>query len=117
MPKPRMTRSDKWNKRPIVNHWNAYKDLVRLECNKIQLQTLPDEIISETFIIQMPGSWTEKKKKEMNEKPHQQEPDIDNIEKGIFDILCPDGDSHIWKTGIRQKIWGRTGAIILTLPQ
>ena len=57
----------------------------------------------------MPASWSEKKKKEMDGKPHQQKPDIDNLEKAFLDALCKD-DSYVYAHA-GEKYWGREGAI------
>ena len=103
-PKPRMTQSDKWKKRPVVMRFRAYADELRLKMPEIDLNgyTL-------TFGIPMPKSWTKKKKKEMFGKPHQQTPDLDNIFKGILDILYKD-DSHIYDISLKKE-WSEKGFI------
>jgi Holliday junction resolvase RusA-like endonuclease len=60
----------------------------------------------------MPKSWSLKKKEVMNNKPHRQRPDLDNLLKALFDALCPDGDAHIWD-GKVSKIWGFEGKIVI----
>jgi Holliday junction resolvase RusA-like endonuclease len=47
----------------------------------------------------------------MNGKPHQVKPDIDNMLKAVFDVLCPQGDQGIHSI-VAKKIWGEEGKII-----
>ncbi len=104
--KPRMTRSDKWKKRPCVMRYRNFCDQVRFAGI-----TLPDFGYHVIFVLPMPKSWSEKKKKAMDGQRHQQVPDKDNLEKGLLDCLFKD-DSHIWD-GRVSKIWGREGQIII----
>lgn len=101
--KPRMVSSDRWKKRPIVQKYWAYKDLIRL--HKVEIP-VPCRII---FNIPMPRTWSEKKRLEMNDRPHQQKPDIDNLIKGLFDAIHEE-DCHIW--GVHaEKRWAKVGSI------
>ena len=111
--KPRMVRSDKWKKRDVTDNYWAFKTELKLNANLQGLKTLPSEIESLLFIVPMPDSWSEKKKKEHDGMPHIQRPDLDNFLKGIQDCLCSE-DSHIWKISNLSKIWGRQGQIIIT---
>lgn len=105
-PKPRMTRSDKWNRRAPVLRYRAFCDEVRLY--KVQLPAAGAHVV---FVIPMPSSWSAKKRQAMNGKPHQQKPDKDNLEKALLDALFDD-DSHIWDSRV-SKIWGEEGAIVI----
>lgn len=109
VPKPRMTQSDKWKKRPCVVRYFEYKDQLReLGCD------LSDrfEVI---FYMPMPKSWSKKKKKEMYAKPHQQKPDLDNLVKGLKDAVLDD-DSTVYQTHAK-KYWSYEGFIkIRNLP-
>lgn len=108
--KPRMTQRDKWQKRKPVLEYRAYKDELRYSGMK-----LPDHGYLVVFIIAMPKSWSNKKRVEMNGKPHQQKPDKDNLEKGLLDALMEE-DSHVWNGEI-SKFWGEKDQIIvLTKP-
>jgi Holliday junction resolvase RusA-like endonuclease len=111
--KPRMVRSDKWKKRTITDSYWAFKAELKLNANLQGLKTLPSEIFAVTFIVQMPDSWSETKKKEYDYMPHRQRPDLDNFLKGLQDCLCTE-DSHIWKISNLIKIWGRQGQLIIT---
>lgn len=103
VPKPRMTVSDKWKKRPCVERYWAYKDLLRTF--DIQLP-VPYKI---TFYLPMPKSWSKKKKDEHFGQPHLQKPDKDNLEKALLDGLL-DEDSHVW-SGWAEKRWAFAGSI------
>ena len=107
-PKPRMTRSDKWKKpaRPCVQRYRDFKDMVRLQ--KVQINPGGDLIV---FLIKMPKSWSEKKKKAMNLQPHQVKPDKDNLEKALLDAVFGD-DSHIWSNA-PVKLWSREEGFII----
>jgi len=110
--KPRMVRSDKWKKRPVTDHYWAFKDLLRLQANKYGLKTLPESIEYLIFVIPMPESWSQKKKVAYEGKPHKQRPDLDNCLKSLQDCLCNE-DSHIWQIRDLSKIWGYTGKILI----
>ena len=63
------------------------------------------------FVLPMPSSWSNKKRLAMDGKPHQVKPDIDNMLKAVFDVLCPQGDQSIHSI-VAKKIWGEEGKII-----
>ena len=106
MGKPRMTRADKWKKRPEVLRYRAFCDRVRL----LGVE-LPEAGAHVTFILPMPPSWSKKKRQAMVGKPHQQKPDKDNLEKALMDAIYAD-DSHIWDSRV-TKLWGEEGQIII----
>lgn len=104
--KPRMTRSDKWKKRPAVVRYHEYKDALR----ELNLDELPPRF-DITFNIPMPTSWSKKKQAEMFGKPHQQRPDIDNLLKAFLDALCID-DSYVYDVSMRKR-WSILGSMEL----
>jgi len=104
--KPRMTRADKWKQRPPVMRYRLFCDDVRL--HDIHL---PEAGAHVTFVLPMPKSWSQIKRAQMDGKPHQQKPDIDNLEKALLDAIFDD-DAHIWDLR-KTKIWGEQGAIII----
>ncbi|HED2371685.1 TPA: RusA family crossover junction endodeoxyribonuclease [Citrobacter freundii] len=106
MGKPRMTRADKWKKRPEVLRYRAFCDEVRL-----QGVELPESGSHVTFILPMPASWSKKKRAEFNGKPHQTKPDFDNMMKALKDAIYED-DAHIWDSRV-TKLWGERGQIII----
>lgn len=103
VPKPRMVKSDTWRKRPAVMRYWAFKDKVR-ELG-IELQS-PCKAV---FYIPMPTSWSERKKKDFDGKPHLNRPDGDNLEKALFDSVFGE-DSHMWAFAW-EKRWAREGSI------
>lgn len=112
MGKPRMTQRDKWLKpprKPVALYW-SFKDVLKAESAKINF-SMPESDYHIFCIIQMPNSWSDKKKNQMNNAPHQQKPDKDNIEKGILDALLDD-DSKVWDGRVTKR-WGRSGKIII----
>jgi Holliday junction resolvase RusA-like endonuclease len=104
--KPRQTRSDVWKKRPCVMRYRSFAD----ECRASGME-IPEAGAHIIFIIPMPKSWSEKRKKAMDGQPHQQTPDIDNICKSLLDSLFKN-DSHIYDIRL-SKFWGRNGKIII----
>ena len=110
--KPRMVRSDKWKKRTATDSYWAFKAELKLKANLAGLKTLPPILDSVLFIVPMPDSWSERKKKSLDGMPHTQRPDLDNFLKGLQDCLCSE-DSHIWRIRYLSKVWGRTGQLII----
>jgi Holliday junction resolvase RusA-like endonuclease len=108
VPKPRMVRSDTWKKRPVVLSYWAYKDELVLKAKVAKLKL--GEEVNVIFYLPMPDSWSKKKKEAMNDKPHQQTPDGDNLIKAAFDCLC-DQDNFIWKVSY-EKRWSYKGKIV-----
>ncbi len=104
--KPRMTRADKWWKRPATAKYWHFVDLCRL--NRVILPCFGAHV---TFILPMPESWSKKKRAAMDGKPHMIRPDLSNLVKAIEDAIYRE-DSVIydlWAT----KIWGKEGKIII----
>lgn len=103
--KPRMTRRDKWAKRPCVLKYWAYKTMVKEAYDNTPVEERPKECgcLYCIFFVPMSPSWSKKKKILMREKPHRQKPDVDNLTKGIMDALFED-DSGIWNLGA-YKYW------------
>lgn len=106
MGKPRMTRADKWKKRPEVMRYRAFCDEVRLRG-----VALPESGAHVTFVLPMPASWSKKKRQQHNGQPHQAKPDCDNMLKALMDAIFAD-DAHIWDCRI-TKVWGEFGQIII----
>lgn len=107
VPKPRQTRSDKWQQRPAVVRYRAYADELRLR--KVDL---PESGAHVVFILPMPASWKPLKRAMMNGRPHQQKPDSDNLLKALLDAVKKD-DSGIWDVRV-SKYWGETGKIYIS---
>lgn len=107
-PKPRMTRSDKWKKRPCVMKYRAFADELRYQAKLNDYE--PGTSLSLRFVIPMPKSWSKTKKKEMLGTPHKQRPDLDNLLKAFKDALLKE-DSHVHTYVSISKVWGEMGKI------
>lgn len=108
--KPRQTRRDKWLKRPCVVRYRAYKDALTILAKKAGY-TLGDTV-QITFVLPMPESWPEKKRRDMAGKAHQAKPDIDNLLKAFMDALSKN-DSYVHSLKDCSKVWGEKGKIIV----
>lgn len=107
--KPRMTRSDKWKKRPATtNYWRFKDDLIFLT-RKAGYELSKKLFV--VFLVQMPESWSEKKKKLMDGTRHEPKPDADNFCKSVMDCLKPSDDSMITPICGHKK-WARNSGII-----
>ena len=106
VPKPRMTRSDRWKTRPSTARYWAFKEEVRLKRVKV-----PEKGAHITFVMPVPKSWAKRKKAEYLGKPHQQKPDVDNLVKALLDAIYDD-DAHVWDVRA-TKIWGEVGKIVV----
>lgn len=105
---PRMTRADRYLKRPEVLRYFDFKDeLYWLVGKSIKLIGNP---LSLLFEIPMPKSWSKEKRALHNGQPHKSKPDLDNLIKAFQDALLED-DSHIYEYGSMKKIWSTEGAI------
>lgn len=106
VPKPRMTKSDAWKKRPCVMRYWAFKDKVR----ELGIELIcPCKI---TFYVPMPKSWSKKKKTSFDGRPHLNETfDVDNGLKGLMDAIY-DQDGHIWSIAV-EKRWAHEGSITI----
>lgn len=107
-PKPRMTRADRWKKRPIVLKYFDFADALR--------DAAPEgyevpRVLSVTFVVPFPKSYSKKKRESLLGQPHEQRPDLDNYIKAFQDALAKeDCQIHTYKNC--RKIWGETGKII-----
>ena len=105
--KPRMTRSDRWKKRPVVLKYWQFKDALKEKAEQKNWNLSKD--ITIYFSIAMPKSWSKKKKKQMNKQPHKLKPDIDNLIKSVLDSLAED-DSYVYSVKA-VKSWSEKGNV------
>jgi Holliday junction resolvase RusA-like endonuclease len=107
MPKPRMTQRDKWKKRPVVVRYHAWCDEIRRL--GVALPRLPAKV---TFYVEMPKSWSKRKRQEMHLRPHESERgDKDNFEKALLDALFVK-DGHVWSLWA-EKRWSHDPGILI----
>jgi len=98
--KPRMTQRDQWKKRPIVQRYRAFCDVLNIVNNRLGgrvKEILETGQVSVVFFLPIP-----KRRKEKEGDPHQVRPDIDNFVKSVFDAICDD-DSHIFEVKARKQ--------------
>jgi len=99
-PAPRMTKSDKWKKRPRVVRYFEFRDAVQRAAGPVS--NVADRIECE-FYFTMPASWSKKKCAAMAGKPHRQRPDGDNCLKAVLDSLYEE-DGAVHET-VTKKRW------------
>lgn len=109
VPKPRMTRRDKWDVRTVVMRYRAYKDELRLQAEQMQVPLANRLVI--TFHMPCAPSWSNKKAKSLEGEPHQQTPDIDNLLKGYLDALY-EQDCAVYEVHAK-KIWKEKPGILV----
>lgn len=105
VPAPRMTKRDRWARRPAVIRYFKYRDDIRAAWGG---REVPAELRL-VFVMPMPKSWSNKKRLLMDGKPHQQKPDVDNMIKAVLDALCEE-DRFIYDVHA-TKIWGENGTL------
>lgn len=93
----RMTQNDYW--KPSARRYLQYKADIR---DALPGFTLPARVYL-AFYLEMPKSWSKKKKLELDGQPHQQRPDLDNLIKGVLDATASE-DSHV-STIHADKYW------------
>lgn len=119
-PAPRMTKSDRWKidpnhpdkrkrQRPAVTRYFQFRKNFMAECfkNKYDLE----DVLNLCFVLEMPKSWSIKKKNSNRYCPHQSRPDRDNMLKSVQDAFSKD-DGYVWD-GRTLKIWGDEDMIII----
>jgi Holliday junction resolvase RusA-like endonuclease len=107
--KPRMTRADKWKKRPSVVKFFAFRDAIKQSSvHNIALESFDIE-----FYIEMPKSWSKKKKSLHNGTPHKQRPDLDNYIKAWCDSVFEE-DSVVWRFKASKRWTDKEGHIKLS---
>lgn len=80
---------------------------------KVKKFVLPD-CFSVDFYLSFPKSFSSKRRQELEGKPHQVKPDIDNLLKAILDTLKPEGDETVWGAP-PYKYWSKNPRIEITI--
>jgi len=111
VPKPRMTRADRWKKRPAVMRYRAWADRARAAAPP-EMTNQPSEVEIVAY-IEMPRSWSCEKKANMRGRPHRQTPDIDNCVKAVLDALWEE-DSMIYRI-TASKFWSMDPRLEITV--
>jgi Holliday junction resolvase RusA-like endonuclease len=108
-PAPRQSRSDAWKPSPRVLRYRAWKDRMRPMCAGFNWKL--GDTLRVDFHVEMPKSWSKKKRAAMDGKPHQQKPDVDNFSKALMDLQGVD-DGHV-HTLHATKRWSTSGRIVV----
>lgn len=107
-PAPRQSARDKWKPSKPVLRYRAFRDEVAFK-----VKELPEDFFHIVFLIAVPASWSEKKKREHIGQPHRQKPDKDNLEKAFIDaIYRHSDDAHVWNTA-STKLWAGMPGIVI----
>jgi len=109
VPAPRMTQSDKWNTRPIVARYFAFRDEVGYLIKNTPLKEI--DTLNVDFYIPMPKSWSKMKRKVLINTKHKQKPDLDNLVKALLDSIFRDGDDSQVCSIRAKKFWAENGRI------
>jgi Holliday junction resolvase RusA-like endonuclease len=106
--KPRMTRRDKWLKRPNVIRYREWSDAVREAAGQLPH---PEAVIrlDWTAFFPPPKSWSKKRRAAAIGTLHRSPPDRDNIDKAILDSLFECDSAIAW--GTVRKIWGEPARV------
>lgn len=112
--KPRMTRRDRWKKRPCVERYWTWCDHVRLTMRALGIIVVPRAYevhsLSWTAYFAPPPSWPPKRRLAALGEQHRQKPDRDNIDKAVLDCLFPDNDAAI-ASGTIEKRWAKESSL------
>ena len=109
--KPRMTRRDKWARRPCVVEYRHWCDMLRAACPRVpeaaSVYTL--EVIA-TYAP--PASWSKARRVAAIGMHKRTRPDGDNILKGVTDALWAD-DSAVGDQIVRRRYGERDQAEVI----
>ena len=108
VPKPRMTRRDKWLKHPRapVAQYRRFCEEVRAA--KVRLAPSGCRV---TFFLPMPESWSARKRRVTRGMPHMVRPDLDNLTKALLDALY-ENDAIVYSISL-AKFWEEEGKIVI----
>lgn len=93
VPKPRMTRKDKWSKRPVVVNYYKFADALKEHVGETVIRSLNSSLVCELQVVARfapAKSLSQKARIELvgdGNNFHRQRPDCSNILKGVEDIL------------------------------
>jgi Holliday junction resolvase RusA-like endonuclease len=107
MGKVRMVQSDKWKKRDCVVRYRAYADFLREQGATLESG---DEV---RFHLEMPRSWSAKKRQALRGSACTSKPDLDNLLGAVMDAIHPDADSHLTHFAGISKWWWDHGEVVI----
>jgi Holliday junction resolvase RusA-like endonuclease len=92
--KPTWQKSDRWSSRPARDKYLTYKDYLSLLAR--QKGFILPEIFKVTYFLPIKKSASKKQKILLHNTPCRIKPDASNMQKGVEDILLPDGDEAVY---------------------
>ncbi|MCR9294419.1 MAG: RusA family crossover junction endodeoxyribonuclease [bacterium] len=104
VPKPRMTRSDRWKQRACVLRYRVYCDCLRASGAQLSKR------MRMVFNMPMPANWSGKRRESLRGSYHGKRPDIDNLIKAVLDALSDHEDSHVSEI-VAVKLWQDQGSV------
>jgi len=116
VPKPRMTRRDRWMPSKAVQRYHFWADLVRVMGRSL-FKGGPlhmPVIIRATFYLPIPKSVSRPERLRRSATPHVIKPDLKNLIAGLEDALNGTAwhdDSQIVGYDQCRKVWGHTGGL------
>lgn len=110
-PSPRMVASDRYAERPVVVKYFNYRSHLLKLAHRDNYK-IGDTLENITFVMPFPKSYSKKKKNDLNGKPHQIKPDLDNLVKAFKDSLLKN-DQKVHTYNNIKKVWGFQGAIVI----
>ena len=105
VPKPRMTVRDKWERRPAVQRYRDYCDLLRLHGARLP------SMYAAAFEIPMPRTWSPAMRAAMVGTRHLSQPDASNCVKALEDALVP--EDQVLHCIAASKSWAETPRITI----
>ena len=99
-----MTKRDKWAKRPAVLRYREFCDRMRAAAG--QLPAAPPAMVRIQVFLEVPPSWSKKKKAQRIGQMHRSDGDFDNFIKSI-DGLFEQDKTIYW--GDCAKFWCAPG--------
>ncbi|WP_299695565.1 RusA family crossover junction endodeoxyribonuclease [uncultured Vibrio sp.] len=85
---------------------HCIKSCIECRLKKVYVPTYGSHIF---FHIPMPKSWSQKKRERMDDKPHKQRPDKNNLGKALLDTIYSE-DCMVWDSRV-TKLWAFVGKI------
>lgn len=119
-PRPRVSSVNGFTKTYYPKKYEQFKAVLGLYLKSKIKTKLEGAIKVEAHItMQMPKSWSKKKRMEMDGKYHTQKPDKDNLEKSLYDALTGVAfkDDSAVAVGVTTKRWGEHGKAIIAISE
>ena len=100
---------------PSKHPVHAFKEAIRLAAKGGPIFQCP-VWVGITAVFGMPESWTKAKRAKLDDTPHAQKPDADNVAKAVLDALSGhwDDDCQVYELSV-EKRWGTEAQTIISV--